>query len=97
MRRYATLMLLCAAFAAQAENENYCQDAQTNAQWQSMLAKDYSKDSMVVLFALRDGLCRLVEAKVITLDRASQLFEIERERVVAEAREHNEGLREKPL
>ncbi len=97
MRSLICLLLLVLAGTVQAEEENYCHDAAANTQWQALLAQDYNKDSIVVLFSLRDGLCRLVDAKVIPLARATTIFETERDRVLIEAKKHNQGLRETPL
>lgn len=97
MRSLLFLLLLCSACTTQAEDENYCHDEATNTQWQSLLAQDYNKDSIVVLFSLRDGLCRLVDAKVIPLTRATTIFEAERDRVLVEAKKHNKKFEDIPL
>lgn len=93
MRPLIPVLLLCASVAAKADEENYCHDAATNAQRQMLLADDHHKDSIVVLFALRDGLCRLVDAKVVTLERATVIFETERDRVLIEADKANRAMR----
>lgn len=97
MRSLIFLLLLCMAWSIQAEEENYCHDEATNAEWQSLLAQDYSKDSIVVLFSLRDGLCRLVDAKVLSVQRATIIFETERDRVLIEALKHNKKFEDTPL
>lgn len=57
---------------------NYCLDEQKNADWEQQLHA-YSKDHAVLkLYALRRGLCLMIEEKKITLKQAIDIFELEK-------------------
>ena len=58
------------------DDPNYCLDPEANQQWARMFMDSPDDD------ALRLGLCQLVEKELITLQRATDLFEIERVEVV---------------
>ena len=63
---------------------NYCLDPQTNSEWAGLLSKNPNDDLVTKLFALRIGLCELVQRNIITLDRATDLFELERGKALKE-------------
>jgi len=67
-----------------ADSPNYCLDSESNATWSRMFSDAPDDDQITGLFALRLGLCELVRRDVITLDRASGMFEQARARAVAE-------------
>lgn len=64
--------------AAAAESENYCHDQQVEQDWSRML--DDAPDDPIVLklYALRSGLCGMVEQGLVSLDQAAELWELER-------------------
>ena len=69
--------------------ENYCYDATENANWRTAL-KRFPNDSVLLrLYALRQGLCDMVDENIIPLDVAILLFEEERERWITEYRKEN--------
>ena len=81
--KFALAFALLFSFSAFADDSaNYCLDPETNQQWAQMLMDSPDDDSVAKLFALRLGLCQLVEKELITLERATDLFEIERDEVV---------------
>lgn len=67
---------------ASASETNYCHDPETNKTWKELLVKGYDNDRMIQLYALRDGLCDLVDEKVLTVKRATLIFERERQRIL---------------
>ena len=81
----ALALALLLSFSAYADDSaNYCLDPETNQQWAKMLMDSPDDDAVAKLFALRLGLCQLVEKELITLERATSLFEAEREKIVRE-------------
>jgi hypothetical protein len=69
------------------ESPNYCLDPQANSEWATLLSKNPNDDIVARLFALRIGLCELVSRKIITLDRATDIFEPERDKAVRERKQ----------
>lgn len=57
------------------EPDNYCKDAVTWQQWHGLLEKNPQDDALHALYAMRLGLCSMVEAGNIDLDRATRIFE----------------------
>ncbi|WP_161957643.1 hypothetical protein, partial [Mariprofundus sp. EBB-1] len=64
------------------EIPNYCIDHETNITWLSILGNNQRDNDIAKLFALRIGLCELVTRKIIPIERATVIFEQEREGVV---------------
>ncbi len=72
------------SISAASADANYCRDPAVNRQWADMLAKTPDDPLIIKLFALRSGLCILVDQGIIALDQATDIFEQERSEVVTE-------------
>ena len=95
MRRLMVLLLLLMACSnvQAAGSKNYCLDQQVNSEWAGILARSPDDQIVIRLFALRIGLCELVKRKVVALDKATEIFEHERNKAVNE-RKHELELEE---
>lgn len=58
---------------------NYCLSSETNAKWAELAEKYRASDTWQRLFALRVGLCAMVHRGDIPVDRATQIFERQRQ------------------
>jgi len=72
------MLLFNPANSLAGKSPNYCLDPEVNAKWLRMLQHSPDDDLIAKLFALRIGLCELVKRKVISLERATDIFEAER-------------------
>lgn len=68
--------------------ENYCHDSSVNKEWVTLLTQYPNDDAIAKLFAMRLGLCELVERGFIKHDRATEIFENARAKEVKEKRRH---------
>jgi hypothetical protein len=71
----------CCSHLAQADDSevNYCRDAEANQQWGKLIEEaPGDADLLMRLFALRLGLCQLVDSGQLDLDRATEIFELAR-------------------
>jgi hypothetical protein len=82
------LFALSLASAAQAE-PHHCHDQTTNKQWEQIRRTHRGERDVEALIALREKLCRKVDASTMTVREATELFEAERERVIKERQEYN--------
>lgn len=57
------------------DREGYCLDGHAGPHWEHVLHTSPHDDALVALFALRQGLCQLVEAGKLDLDRALRIFQ----------------------
>jgi hypothetical protein len=85
-----TALLILALLTAQAEEPNYCHDPEVNQQWGKLIEEAPGDDILMRLFALRLGLCQLVDAKQLDLDRATEIFEQARRGAAMERRREDE-------
>lgn len=79
------LLLSCTmlAFSANA-TENYCHDADKIKNWEKLI-RQFPEDTVILkLYALRRGLCAMIDEKTIELEKAIDLFEIEKDRGIRE-------------
>jgi len=76
------------------EVENYCHDSSVNKEWAILLGQHPSDDAIAKLFAMRLGLCELVERGFIEHDRATKIFEKARAKEVREKRRRLESQRD---
>ena len=67
-----------------AESPNDCLDEDANREWVDIYNKSPNDNDIAKLFALRAGLCEMVRRKTLTIERATEIFEKEREKTVAE-------------
>jgi hypothetical protein len=90
--------LTLAGPAGAAEYENICHDQPIWDRIAALLAKAPNDSLVIRSYALRLGICRLIEEKKITLEQGAEIFEVERQRMVMErAREEEEKKRPRPL
>ena len=68
------LLLTIVAGTALAEGENYCHDESTWYDWEQKLAKYPGDLGFRILYALRIGLCNLVERQHVTVSEARIIF-----------------------
>jgi len=93
-----TLALALAVGAASAverqEDEtsaHYCDDPAAGLEWADLLAKNPTDLSIIRLFALRKGLCAMIEQGLVSVGRAIMLFEQAREEAILERRNGSGG------
>lgn len=80
------MLMLAVSFGLQAEEGwvNYCKDPQKSAESEKHLA-DTRKDPLIFkLFALRVGLCKIVDDGKVELKEAIRIWDIEHARSVNE-------------
>lgn len=89
--RTAGILLVAASLAipAWAVEPNYCHDEASWAEWHELLAGNPADDGIYGLYALRRGLCDMVEAGTIEQARATRIFEGAREELVGKRMERN--------
>ncbi|MDO5674805.1 MAG: hypothetical protein Q4G66_07820 [bacterium] len=92
---FLSLALLAAGTAWAAEEKNHCHNEATWAGWHQLLADNQDDDELHGLYAMRRGLCGMVEAGTIEEERATRIFEDARERLTAKWIEEN--MRRKPM
>jgi hypothetical protein len=61
---------------------NHCHSKETNQRWEELAAENHGSDAIQRLYALRLGLCVQVERGVLTVPRATTIFERQREEVI---------------
>ena len=76
------------------EVENYCHDLSVNKEWVTLLVQYPNDDAITKLFAMRLGLCELVERGFIEHDRATKIFEKARAKEVREKRRRLDSQRD---
>ena len=90
-----TLSILLFSYSLNAEEKNYCNDPDTNMQWEAM-AQEHPDDLHIqALHALRLGLCFKVDRGDLTVDQATEIFENMRSALIdAKVRAMDEELKE---
>ncbi|MCI0400760.1 MAG: hypothetical protein L0Z68_05610 [Gammaproteobacteria bacterium] len=78
MRLIALVALLVSHPAFADEPDNYCNDAESNQQWARLLMKAPDDPMIIRLYALRDGLCNMVDNGQVKLEHAIAIFETAR-------------------
>jgi len=66
------------------ETPNYCHDAAKNADWEIAIKRFPNDTVLLRLYALRRGLCAMIDEGRISLDLAIDLFEGGREQGIQE-------------
>ena len=97
INRVFILLLVCILniqTATAKEVENYCHDSSVNKEWVTLLAQYPNDDAIAKLFAMRLGLCELVERGFIEHDRATKIFEKARAQEVREKRKRLDSQRD---
>lgn len=86
----STLLVSPAVVAEELENPvNYCLSNETNAKWAELAEKYRSLDTWQRLFALRVGLCAMVHRGDISVERATEIFERQRQIGLEYLRRHS--------
>ena len=75
MRLLALMVLLASCSAHGDDPDNYCNDAEINQQWTKLLMKSPDDPMTIRLYALRDGLCSMVDRGQVQLGAAIAIFE----------------------
>ncbi len=70
--------------------ESYCHDPTTWEEWAPILNSNPEDDGIYTLYALRIGLCDMLAAGTIDLDRSTIIFESARQAMVDVARRNKE-------
>ncbi len=69
------LAILLFSFTLDAEETNYCEDPDANAQWEGLIQKHPDDMQIHALHALRLGLCFKVDRGDLSVDQATDIFE----------------------
>jgi hypothetical protein len=93
----ASLLVLAWLSHAAADEPNYCHDPEANQHWGKLIEESPGDDILMRLFALRLGLCQLVESGQLDLDRATAIFEQARAGALMERRREEEQERRQVL
>jgi len=62
--------------------QNYCKSEEKNAHWGRLLSKNKDDAMIVKLFALRTGLCVMIDAGAVTLNDAIDYFQEEKTKLI---------------
>ena len=74
--RLLALMVLLASYSAYGdEPDNYCNDAEINQKWTRLFMKSSDDPMTIRLYALREGLCEMVDRGQVKLGVAIAIFE----------------------
>jgi hypothetical protein len=71
--------------------QNYCKDAEKNAAWSKMFSQHPLDPAVVKLYALRSGLCVMIDTGMITLDNAVIYFDEEWNKFIIEREEREKN------
>jgi hypothetical protein len=82
-------VLLSLPLSAEEEDENLCRDANANRDWAERLAANPNDPLLTRLFASRQSLCWMIDQELLTVDRATELFEKERSEAIKERQKEN--------
>lgn len=92
MKKLKILLLLTLPLIAVAEEDgkkaeeskNYCHSAENKQEFEGLLAKHPGDTGIIKLYALRDGLCSMIDAGKVSLDDGIDIWELERSKIVVE-------------
>ena len=82
--RYIFLILLFSGNVQSEDIPNYCHDAETNAYWEDLKRRAADNIAVINLANYRKDLCEKVERGELSVREATDLFELERSKVVDE-------------
>lgn len=71
------------------QNDYHCKNQASWQEWHALLEKHPNDDSVYTLYALRLGLCSMVEAGNIDKDRAVKIFEGMRGTVIQQYKDYD--------
>ncbi len=78
------LLVIIATTVEAQEIKNYCHDQAVWAEWDKQLEKAQGHSDFKALYALRTGLCTMIERKQISINEAAKIFEKAREDLIEE-------------
>jgi hypothetical protein len=78
----STLSFLLCLYSLNAEEKNFCEDTNTNIQWEALIQKNPDNMQFHALHALRLGLCFKVDRGDLTVDQATEIFENRRSSLI---------------
>ncbi len=84
MRLLALMVILASCSAHGEERDNYCLDAEVNQKWTRLFMKSSDDPMTIRLYALREGLCEMVDRGQVQLGVAIAIFEDARSPAVME-------------
>ena len=95
----ALSFLLC-PYSLNAEEKNYCEEADANIKWEALIQKNPDNIQFHTLHALRLGLCFKVDRGDLTVNQATEIFENMRSALINEManemeKELNNGMNKK--
>ena len=73
---------LTASEVFSSEQDNYCHDPSSWVEWNELLQRNPTDDGIHSAYALRVGLCEMVEKEMIDFNRAVDIFEHFRDSLV---------------
>lgn len=87
-------LLLTAPSLWAAEAETYCHDAAAWQEWDDLRAKYPDDPELIALYALRVGLCAMVEKKQIDADTARKTFDAAHQQAIGRSLERRRSQEE---
>lgn len=75
---------LCVMAAKKDAPKNYCQDPADNKEFDDLLSKYPTDTGIIRLFAMRQGLCEMIDKQQISLETGIELWAIERQKILTE-------------
>ncbi len=70
-----TLSILLFSYTFIAEEKNYCEDSDTNMQWETLVQEHPDDMEIHALHALRLGLCFKVDRGDLAVNQTTEIFE----------------------
>jgi hypothetical protein len=74
----------CADEKKEEPTKNYCHDQSNKQEYENLLKKFPGDTGVIRLYALRDGLCGMIDAGKLKLEIGIDIFELERSKLVIE-------------
>lgn len=81
---YTAIAAICTSGLAHAGDAevNHCKETKANQKWAELARENHDSDTWQRLFALRIGLCAMVKQESLSVHRASQIFERQRQEAI---------------
>jgi hypothetical protein len=74
------------------ESKNYCHSEENKQEFEDLLVKFPKDEGIIKLYAIREGLCAMIDSGKVPLDVGIDIWEAERSRLITERT--NQELRE---
>ena len=85
LKQIGTMTALSVSLIAVAD-ANYCHQPDKIAQWEQILERNPNDPIVIQLYALRTGLCQMIDAGQVGVDEAIVIFEREHQRLINDRR-----------